>query len=158
MNDENNYLEERVEGQRKWHSDKASLNKNRYQMVELITIVAGATIPVINVIDFEFISEPSIRFLSALIGSIIVVAAGIGKLFKFQENWINYRTVSETLKREQEFYRYEVADYDGQRGKQRLKMLVQRVENILASATEQYMAVHKASQEQAAQPSEEEDT
>ncbi len=158
MTEGNNYLEERLEGQRKWHSDKAGINKNRYHMVEMITIIAGATIPVINVIDFEFISEPSIRFLSALIGAVIVVAAGISKLFKFQENWINYRTLSETLKREQEFYRYEVGDYGGQREKQRLKMLVQRVENILASATEQYMAVHKASQEQAVQPSEEEDT
>ncbi len=155
MTEENNYLEDRLEGQRKWHSDKASLNKNRYQLVEMITIIAGATIPVINVIDFEFINEPSIRFLSALIGAIIVVAAGLSKLFKFQENWINYRTLSETLKREQEFYRYEVGDYDARSDQKRLKLLVQRVENILASATEQYMAVHKASQEQAMQSTEE---
>ena len=155
MTEENNYLEDRLEGQRKWHSDKASLNKNRYQLVEMITIIAGATIPVINVIDFEFINEPSIRILSALIGAIIVVAAGLSKLFKFQENWINYRTLSETLKREQEFYRYEVGDYDARSDQKRLKLLVQRVENILASATEQYMAVHKASQEQAMQSTEE---
>jgi len=63
--------------------------------------------------------------------------------------------LSETLKREQEFFRFKVGDYDERSDQKRLKLLVQRVENILASATEQYMAVHKASQEPAAQPVEE---
>lgn len=53
MNEEYNYLEERLEDQRKWHSEKASLNKNRYQLVELITIIAGATIPVISAHAFN---------------------------------------------------------------------------------------------------------
>jgi len=46
--------------------------------------VAGASIPVINVLDV--IPNPVLKILSAILATIIVVASGLGKLFKYQEN------------------------------------------------------------------------
>lgn len=37
-------------------------------------------------------------------GSLIAVIEGAQQLFKFQENWINYRSVCENLRREQYLY------------------------------------------------------
>jgi len=84
MNEEYNYLEDRLADQQEWHSKKAITSKQNYHRVELITIIAGASIPVINVIEFSFISDSSIRLISASIGALIVVAAGISKLSNFR--------------------------------------------------------------------------
>lgn len=145
MTEELAYLDDRLEDQRKWHSGKATWNKNRFYVVEIITLVAGGLIPVINVLN---VAEPWLRVLSASLASVIVLATGIGKLYKFQENWLNFRAVAEMLKREREFYRYEVSQYAVRSDRERGKKLVERVENILASTTSQYVSIHGAEREE----------
>lgn len=141
MTDELNYLEDRIESQRKWHSDKATSNKNRYYMTETITLVAGASIPVINVLNV--LPGRTLQFLSAALGAIIVISAGLAKLFKYQENWLNYRALAESLKREKELYLYKVGDYDreDERGE---KILIERVENLLGTTTSQFVSIHRS--------------
>jgi len=134
------YLKERVENQQKWHSKKASHHKSRFYIAEIVTIAAGALIPVINV--FDVFPENWLRISSTILASIIVAAAGIGKLYKFQENWLNYRAVSEALKREEEFYQYEIGEYNIRSDRQRNKKLVERVENILSGSTSQFISIH----------------
>lgn len=139
------YLEERVESQRKWHSNKATYNKKRYYWGEIISIIAGALIPIINV--FNIVPDDWIRILSTVLASIIVIVSGVGKLVKYQENWLNYRAVAEALKREREFYTYEVGEYDTRSTQKREKMLVQRVENIISGSTTQFLSMHGAENE-----------
>ena len=43
--------------------------------------------------------------LSAILGGIVVMAAAVGKLFKFHENWLHYRALAEALAREKSFTR-----------------------------------------------------
>jgi hypothetical protein len=38
--------------------------------------------------------------LSAVLGGVVVVATSVGKLLKFHENWLQYRTLVEALERE----------------------------------------------------------
>ena len=140
MPEEFSYLEERVEKQQEWHSKKATHNKRRFYFAEIVTIVAGALIPVINV--FDIFPENWLRISSTILASIIVAAASIGKLYKYQENWLNYRAVSETLKREEEFYQYEIGEYDIRSDRKRNKKLVERVESILSGSTSQFISIH----------------
>ncbi|MBC8263114.1 DUF4231 domain-containing protein [Acidovorax sp.] len=146
MTEELAYLDDRLEGQRKWHSSKATWNKNRFYVVEIITLVAGGLIPVINVLDA--FPEPWLRVLSASLASVIVIVTGIGKLYKFQENWLNFRAVVEMLKREREFYLYEVGEYAVRSDRKRSRILVERVESILGSTTSQYVSIHGAEREE----------
>ena len=37
---------------------------------------------------------------SAVLGGVVIVAASVGNLFKFHENWLQYRTLVEALERE----------------------------------------------------------
>jgi hypothetical protein len=141
MTDEFNYLEERIESQRKWHSDKATTNRNRYYFAETIALVAGASIPVINVLNV--FPGRTLQFLSSALAAIIVISAGIAKLFKFQENWLNYRALAEALKREKELYLYKVCDYDRE-DENREKILIERVENLLGTATSQFVSIHRS--------------
>jgi hypothetical protein len=145
MSEEFKYLNDRIETQIKWHSEKATWNKAKYYLAEIITLVSGASIPVINVLDV--FSDPSIvRMLSASLAALGVIAAGISKLYKFQENWLNFRALAEAMRREKELYFYQVGDYGSQTDR-RQKLLVERVENMLASATSQFVSIQRAERE-----------
>lgn len=142
MTDDFKYLEDRIESQRKWHSAKATTNKNHYYFTETIALVAGASIPVINVLDI-LPDGRTLQFLSAALAAMIVISVGIAKLFKFQENWLNYRALAEALKREKELYIYKVGDYDRE-DEQREKILIERVENLLGTTTSQFVSIHRS--------------
>jgi len=146
MPEEFKYLNDRIEAQIKWHTDKAAWNKTKYYLAEIITLGAGALIPVINV--FDVLSNPGlIRILSASLAALAVFSSGTSKLYKFQENWLNFRALAEALRREKELYFYQVGDYESQM-ERRQKLLVERIENMLASATSQYVSIQRAEREQ----------
>ena len=50
--------------------------------------------------------------------------------FKLQENWINYRTICETLRKEIHYYNAGIGEYEHTDNKK--KMFVQRVEAIIS--------------------------
>lgn len=142
MNETFEYLERRLEPQRKWHNEKAKWNKRRFYTVEVATLLAGAAIPVVNlwlVHDGYWAGV-----LSAILGGVVVVAAAVGKLFKFHENWLQYRTLVEALEREKELYAVGAADYAEADEAGRNRLLVERVENILASTTAQFIETHRS--------------
>jgi hypothetical protein len=145
MSDDFKYLNDRIEAQINWHSEKAGRNKKNYYVTEIIILVSGALIPVINAL--EGIPEPLLRALSASLGALTVLAAGIGKLFKFQESWLNFRALSEALKREKELYLNQVGDYETASDRKQ-KILVEHVEGMLASATAQFVSIQRAEREQ----------
>jgi hypothetical protein len=134
------YLQRRVLPQRKWHASKARWNKRRYYVMEIITLVAGALIPVVNLLS---ISSSRAGLLSGLLGGVVVIATAIAKLCKFQENWLQYRGLVETLDREVELYVNGVGDYAGGGQTDRNRLLVERVENFLAANTSNYVAAHR---------------
>jgi hypothetical protein len=144
------YVEDRLEEQRKWHSDKATWNKNRYYVTEIIALTAGAVIPVINV--FNVIPDTAVRVVSAALAALIVLASGIAKLCKFQENWLSFRALAEALEREKVLYQHAIGEYAGEQDR-RDKLLVERVENTLAYTTSQFMVLHRAKDESSETPS-----
>jgi Protein of unknown function (DUF4231) len=142
MNGTFEYLERRLEPQRKWHNDKATWNKRRFYAVEVATLLAGAAIPVVNLWLVRDAFWAGV--LSAILGGVVVVAASVGKLFKFHENWLQYRTLVEALEREKELYSVGAADYAEADEAGRNRLLVERVENILASTTSQFIETHQS--------------
>jgi hypothetical protein len=138
------YPRERIDEQINWHSNRANWNKRRYYITEIITLVAGALIPVANVLNM--VSEPLLRILSASLGALSVLALGVSKLFKFQENWLNYRALAEAMRREKELFLNGVGDYDVPT-ERRNKKLVERVETMLASTTSKFISIQKPERE-----------
>ena len=70
-----------------------------------------------------------------------------GSFFEFHENWLQYRTLVEALERDKELYsvgagEYAEADEDG-----RNRLLVERVENILANTTSQFIETHQSARD-----------
>ena len=113
--------------------------------MEVVTLLSGAAIPVVNlwVIKDAYLAG----VLSAILGGLVVVAAAV-KLFKFHDNWLHYRALVEALAREKELYSAGAGDYASpldEAGRKRL--LVERVENLLASATSRFIEAHRSERE-----------
>jgi Protein of unknown function (DUF4231) len=143
MNPSFEYLERRLERQEKWHEEKARWNKWLFYTVEVITLLSGAAIPVVNLWVVKDAHLTGV--LSAILGGLVVVAVAVGKLFKFHDNWLHYRALVEALGREKQLYLAGAADYSApldDAGRQRL--LVERVENLLASATSRFIQTHRS--------------
>jgi len=135
------YLQRRLEPQEKWHDDRAKLNKRLFYTMEVATVLAGAAIPVVNLwaVKDAYLAG----LLSAIFGGVVVVAAAIGKLFKFHDNWLHYRALVEALAREKELYSAGAGDYTKVDSAGRDRLLVERVENLLANKTAQFLETHK---------------
>jgi Protein of unknown function (DUF4231) len=145
MNETFEYVERRLEPQRKWHNDKATWNKRRFYAVEVATLLAGAAIPVVNLWLVHDAFWAGV--LSAILGGVVVVAASVGKLFKFHENWLQYRTLVEALEREKELYSAGAGEYAEANEAERNRLLVERVENILANTTSQFIQTHQSARD-----------
>ena len=65
-------------------------------------------------------------------------------MYKFQENWILYRTTSELLKKEKFWFLNDVGPYSELNSEQKKKLLpLERVETMVSSETSKYFTVHK---------------
>ena len=79
MNETFEYAERRLEPQRKWHNEKATWNKRRFYTAEVATLLAGATIPVVNL----WVTKDPFwtGVFSAVLGGVVVVACLRGEAF-----------------------------------------------------------------------------
>ena len=98
----------RLENQIMWYSRKARYNKTRYKTFQTIILVAGAMIPLINIVDFLDLSA---RIISSAVGLIIVGSIGKLNFEKYQESWKSYRSTAEVLKKEKYLFENNAGKY-----------------------------------------------
>ena len=119
------YLEDRVEGQITWYDEKSRLNKRGFVVLQIITLIAAASIPVFSL----FSGEMWARLIVAVLGSATAVTTGIVSLYQFREHWIEYRTTAESLKHEKYMFQTKTGPYSGDDA---FSMLVDRVEALVS--------------------------
>jgi hypothetical protein len=87
----------RLDDQITWYGRKSASHKKYFHAFKLVTLVAGAAIPLAPVVILD---EHFVRMLTAVLGALIVVIEGIQQLYQLQTNWITYRSTCEHLKHE----------------------------------------------------------
>gem|GEM_PF-274746 len=125
------YLEQRVNDQIQWYEKKSAINQKRYKQCQIGAIVFGAAIPLLTAISFEDF-EVLLRFTIALLGSLIAIMNALVSLYKFQDNWVQYRTAAESLTREKFLFLTKSRPYAGDEEKD-FKQLVERCELTMSS-------------------------
>lgn len=126
---EKEYFERRLDDQIDWYDKKSSSNQKAYKRLRLIEIIAAASIPLLAGIG----GAPFLLALTiGILGLLVAVLAGTLGLYRFQENWSEYRASAESLKQEKYLYLARAAPYDGDRP---FELLVQRVEALLRQET-----------------------
>lgn len=118
------YLTGRYCKEIEWYDKKAILNNYAYKILEFTLIVLSAITPVLIVIGGGLLEW-------ALVLSVLVtIETSVLKVFKFYENWINYRTTCETLKKELHYYKAKIDDYKDVEDPE--AMFVNRVEALIS--------------------------
>ena len=124
---EQTYLKERLDDQIKWYSSKSRSNQKMYKRLRFLEIISASAIPFLSGFSSNI---PYSEWIIAFLGVVIAISAGAGSLFKYHENWLEYRSTSEALKQEKILYLTEVEPYDKEN---KFKVLVTRAENIMSN-------------------------
>lgn len=108
--DDQEYLAARLEDQILWYDKKSSQAQKRFKILKITEIILAATIPTLS--GFTFFSNESRLWVTAILGALIAILAGIIATCKFQEIWITYRTTAESLKHQKYLYITKTYPYD----------------------------------------------
>lgn len=119
------YIADRVEGQIAWYDRKSRLNKQGFLVLQVITLLASASIPVFAL----FSGDIWARLAVAILGSTTAVTAAIVSLYQFREHWIEYRTTAESLKHEKYMFQTNTGPYTGDDA---FSVFVDRVEALVS--------------------------
>ncbi|MCP4545704.1 MAG: DUF4231 domain-containing protein [bacterium] len=128
------YLERRYEDQIKWYDNRAARYKKLYNFFQWIVIILAVILPVLISTAPE-----RYQFVSVVVSVILAISTTGLKTFKFQENWLNYRTTAETLKKEIYYYDAEVHDYAHTEDKEGL--FVKRIESFISKENTMWESV-----------------
>ncbi len=126
MNEEQ-YMKLRLDNQISWFDKKSGMNKRMYRGCQVIQLLAASLVTLSGAFS-ELLGDHS-PYLVASLGALIAIITGILGLYKYQENWIQYRTTSETLKHEKFLFLTRSKPYHGSNP---LQLLVERVEALIS--------------------------
>lgn len=129
------FLKGRYQDQTAWYDKKAIRNHYLYRVFQWPAIILSVLTPVLIVLG-----EGWVRWLTVGIAVGVAISTNALKVFKYQENWINYRTTCETLRKEIYFYETGIQGYDRVEDKQAL--FVERVESLISRENTLWVTAH----------------
>ena len=129
------YIKSRLEEQNGWYSNKSSVNKKYHMRVKITILIASSLIPVIATFDFDGKYN---NVIMGGLGALVAVLSGLHSIKKYDETWISYRKVSESLKRERVYFETNTSPY--RESSNDFGLLVERVEKIIAEENKKQQA------------------
>lgn len=121
------YLKERVEDQIQWLSRKSGWNQSCFKKLRAVEIVLGCAIALL--VGYADV-HAWVKVAAGALGVAVAAIGGLLALYRFQENWVEYRMTAENLKREKFLFLTQAPPYEGD---DRFPSLVARVETILGA-------------------------
>ena len=109
--DSEEYLKQRLQDQIDWYDKKSQHNQRWHKKLKAVEILMAASIPFL--VGYITETAPGMKFIVGFLSVIVAAIAGLVGLYKFQENWIEYRTTAESLKHEKYLYLTKTGPYDG---------------------------------------------
>lgn len=126
MNEEE-YLSNRLDDQIDWYDRKSGLNKKLYLRCQLVQLIVASLITLSALLEvYEHVIIP---FIVPSMGALVAIISGILGLYKFQENWVEYRATSEALKYEKYLF---ITKSDPYHKPDRFNLLVNRAEGLMS--------------------------
>ena len=92
--DINEYISTRLDPQIEWYDKKSVHAQRRYKQFQVAEIILAAFIPLLS--GYTSLCD-LIPIIIGFLGAIIVIIESITKLYKYHENWIQYRSTCEML-------------------------------------------------------------
>lgn len=144
------YIEKRYKKQLDWYEKHAVQSRVTYYTLQILIVLAGALIPIINVFPSSNHDDNTytIKIISSILGSFIVIFTGVLQITKSNENWISYRSTAELMKSEYQRFKMEVGDYSEEKlsdKENRSLLFIERMETIIAEEGKKFMNTHEKS-------------
>jgi hypothetical protein len=108
---------------------EAEINKQFYQYLKLLQLVAAASTTVLAAASAAALS-------TATVAAFVVVLEGVQQLYHFHDRWLSYRTTCETLRKEESLYLARATPYTSD--EDCLRLLSARIEKILTAEVGQF--------------------
>ena len=136
------YLKARYQDQIDYYTSKAGRNKRMYNLFQWSVIIVSSVLPVLVVSINE-----KYKLVAAGLSVLLAIGTSALKVFKFQENWLNFRQLAETLKQEKHFYDAAIGAYANATDKN--GTFVDRVESLISRENAIWTNVHQQKEEPA---------
>ena len=136
------YLKDRYQDQIDYYGSKAGWNKRIYNWFQWSVIIVSSLLPVLVVSINE-----KYKLVAAGLSIVLAIGTSALKVFKFQENWLNYRQLAEALKQEKHFYDAGISAYANASDKHAI--FVDRVESLISRENAIWTNVHQQKDEPA---------
>ena len=139
------YLDDRYFDQIAWYDHKAIINQKLYRRAQWVLIILSAITPILIAIEAISKKIPWLVWIPLITATIVAILTSAMKTFKFQENWINYRTTCETLRKEIHLFNAGIGDYADVVDREAL--FVERVESLISRENTLWLTVQKQKEE-----------
>ena len=133
---ESDYLEQRLKDQMKWYSTKSSWNQRWFKRLTIAQLIFAIFLPVVAI----YLNP----IFAGVLGGGIALITGILSMYRFQENWITYRTITEKLKYQLMIFETRLEPYHDEAT--RFPLLVKTVEGILSQENGQWQVTNTPSE------------
>ena len=133
------YISERLDTQIEWYDSKSISCQNKYKKVQTAEIVLAATIPLLS----AYTKDCSIiAFTVGLFGTVIAILHSLTKLYKWHENWIEYRTTCELLRFQKHLYLTNSSPYNTKE-ETIDNLFIRNIENIISSENNKWKVINE---------------
>lgn len=120
------YIKERLNPEMSYYNKSAGKAKNRYLQMRAITVVGGALVPVLVNVEVQYIN-----ILTTAISLIVVLFVSLETVYKYREQWTNYRSAEQNLRNEYFLFTSQSGTYVYLDEAEAFTLFVDRVEDIL---------------------------
>lgn len=137
------YLKERVNDQINWYNKNSGNNKFYYTTTKVVLTISAAIIPALTAYmdNNNIVIKIAIGVLSVL----MAILANVNGIFRFKENWIQYRNMCELLQIEKQLYLAEAGKYKN--NKEKDSLFVESIEGLLKSESRQWIETFNSGKE-----------
>lgn len=127
------YILERVDNQIEWYDKKSNKAQRHYKNIQYLEMAISLAIPLLAPFSVDC---QVLACLIGVLGALIAALNSISKMNHLYENWIEYRTTCERLKREKYLFTMNVSPYSNtQKSKQ---LFVSTIESIILSENNEW--------------------
>lgn len=120
----------RLDDQIGWYERKSQTAQRRYKTLKLAQVIIAALIPLASAFP---IPPAEFKWVTAILGLLVLIIEAVQQLNQDQQNWIAYRSTCEALKHEKYLYLAEAGPYaNAESAGKRLALLADRIEGLIS--------------------------
>lgn len=125
---------DKIREQGNWYGKKAESSRKIFSILKVIEISMAAAIPIVALST----SEPTVKWITAILGALIGIAEAIVQLGQYQQNWLLFRATREALRREDFLYSAHAGPYAGQTHADEL--FIERADAIISGENAKWLS------------------